>query len=212
MPCAASCYDCLGSATACVRCRNNGTSSLFLRISDSTCVTSALCGSGYYPDSTDATNQLCLLCHYTCLQCTDRFSTSCTSCPPQTYLTAAGSCQSSCPSGFYASDATNTCLVCDGTCATCFGPSSSNCLRCPTNASAQTYLVPMNSTCSAACPLGYYQFGYTTGGQNYYECRECAVTCATCAGTATSCLSCTAGYYIIPNTTQCLERCPIIYF
>ena len=129
------------------------------------------------------------------------------------------SCQSACPSGYYADAATRTCPQCDGACATCNGAGHTSCLTCnaqfySSGANTCTACDPLcdgcsggnNSDCSA-CATGKYSLegtsvtclnACTDVGPNYYldgtVCKACVAPCASCVGPQHyQCNTCTTG-------------------
>ena len=96
----------------------------------------------------------CQSCYnYACSSCTGAYYYQCTSCNTGYFLTASGTCSSTCPSGTYANTATSTCISCDTSCGTCNGGSKTQCLTC---SSGYFFQPSSTTTCGSTCPSGYY--------------------------------------------------------
>ena len=113
------------------------------------------------PDNTyqNATALQCQSCQDNCFLCPNT-SSYCSSCDAS-LLNFNGSCQMTCPAGYYA-NASNYCVQCPVACATCSLAGS----------------VPTCLTCAA----GYLMLGNT--------CTACTSPCLYCSGVLTNCTSC----------------------
>ena len=136
-----------------------------------TCLSS--CPIGYGEDSV---NNTCVMCDSSCSVCTGSSNTQCSICNEGFFLQPAPStttCLDSCPAGYWQDTTNHICASCDISCSQCTGPLNSQCSACnpgyvlqpssatclkeegPTSCSNGLYLYK-NSSCVAACPLGYY--------------------------------------------------------
>ncbi|KAF3854829.1 hypothetical protein F7725_022884, partial [Dissostichus mawsoni] len=95
------------------------------------------------------------------------------------------SCVVQCPSGSYASSATQLCEDCSPNCESCMD-TRDNCISC----SKGSYTLFLHQgRCWSTCPEGFFE---TLEG----ACEACDVSCSSCDGIKTQCLSCADGHYL----------------
>ena len=171
-------------------------------------ICSQTCPDGFYKHSTG----VCSPCYRGCKTCligNHDWTYTCTSCVPSYYLHPAQDgnifeCLLNCPDGYYPNSETWTCSPCNLSCSLCSGPLNTNCSKC----SLGYYSSPLSpSTCLSSCPVGYAASpGSTT-------CSLCYLSCLTCSGTTNlDCTSCKSGFFLQPNSNQCLTSCPTKYY
>ena len=183
-----------------------------------TCVDT--CPTGYFNDAASLTCIRCYVAsnpttdvHKSCKSCSGILMTNCLSCEAGNYYYPRRRvCLGSCPSGYYADDATSTCLPCYSTinpielhrtCITCSGGDSNNCLSCETNA----FYIASENICVNTCPDGYFKDPITNTCITCYSTGSGA--CQTCTGgLQTDCTSCFTGTYYLPSNTSCVSGCP----
>lgn len=157
------------------------------------------CSSGFFAISSDApscqgkyNDADCLMsdtdsasviaCSSSCATC-EGSADFCTSCPAGQNA-VAGRCTSgtSCPSGFFQTNATQPCTPCHPDCATCSDKLDS-CTSCPPNRPVLT----ASNNCVPTCSPNQY-FDATSG-----SCKTCDASCASCIGPgASQCMACPA--------------------
>jgi hypothetical protein len=129
---------------------------------------------GLYDPGTSTST--CIVCDYTCLNCTGAANSTCTACDATRTLTS-GQCP--CSVGLYDSGVA-ACSTCDYTCLHCSG-SISTCTDC----------VATRTLTSSTCPCngGLYDPGASTCLACDYTCLNCTAaantTCTACVGTRT---------------------------
>lgn len=155
------------------------------------------------------------ICGPGCSSCSSGTTTGCTACVSGRFLSLppTGSCEFTCPSGYYGDSSSRKCLRCHQSsfspysCATCSAGSSADCLSCNTG----SYLYS-NGSCIYPCPKGYW------GRESPRECVLCyqssvsPFSCGTCTlgFESNQCTSCDPPYYL--HTGQCLDQCPSGYW
>jgi hypothetical protein len=225
--CLPACFTCSGAAlTACSSCNNvtnttSGTITIYYKDANATtCATS--CTVGSFPDTA---NNLCVVCHTSCLKCKGGTAWSCTACSG-TFLTPSNSCDTGCPASYFPNSTLFKCLACLPACLTCTAADNTSCTSCnnvtnTTSGTTTIYYKDANATtCLATCPAGQYSWA----GNN--SCLPCAASCLACVGLASNCTGglCQTGFYsynnsclsACPNNTytfsgQCLTQCPAGY-
>ena len=185
--CLSPCATCIGTNTNCTSCLAsfNGTTWFYL---NNVCFN--ICPSTYYQS---LTNNDCLKCNTSCLDCT---ATQCLSCNSP-FLLYGGLCYSSCPTGSYIGNATN-CIGCPTTCTGCV--SSTNCTACITGYSFYN----QTDSCLSSCPSGFY-----SDGSNCLTCPTSPSVCLVCSyvNQQPACITCTAGSLI--QEYVCVTSCTI---
>ena len=172
--CSSNCATCSVTAANCTSCSG----SLFLQ--GSQC--KAQCNNGFYGNTL---NNICSLCHASCLTCSGGLSSNCLSCSTGLIFKYS------------------KCFTCDPSCATCDGSTSNDCLSC----NANTYL--QVKTCVSQCKSGYYP---AIGPPK--TCQKCNGTCLTCVSDQlNACLTCPKSYFFQivsqnPSTGFCQYICP----
>lgn len=181
-------YSCIACSTGCTDCSSAGCLACAPNyfIYAAACFTS--CPSGTL---TITGNNSCSPCLSPCATCTPTLS-SCTSCLAN-YLLLNSTCYSSCPDGYYAPSLATHCEPCPSTCLTC---NAAGCLSCQPS----DYLY--RGSCYSVCPVGSFPDGSS--------CTACLSSCFSCSSLVV-CSSCSAGYYLAPNST-CSTFCPSGYF
>eukprot|EP00439_Symbiodinium_sp_Y106_P000855 s231_g1.t1 len=151
----------------------------------------------------------CIECPGTCSECSGPYN--CTQCKTPTFLTAHGTCDSSCQEGYYSEAGRDvhtywglkvggTCNSCPENCNRCLG---SGCLEC----NKFTYL-DANGECVERCPDGYFGSGTDELGR---VCSPCSASHGVCLN-STYVLECGDNTYLDPWNLTCLGRCPNGYF
>lgn len=172
--CASNCDTCSSGAVAdCSLCL----AGYYSHPTTSACYSS--CPNGYYQDPTPRT---CPQCDIACATCTGSGSSSCLTCSPQYYSSAA-----------------NECSACDALCDGCTGIDSTSCSACASG----IYSIEGTNTCVSAC---------ADHAPNYYLdwslCKQCDPLCGTCSGPSSSlCLSCASGKFAVAATNTCVSAC-----
>ena len=94
---------------------------------DNSCKTT--CPSHYFKDNS---NNKCVKCHSTCLECNGSSSDNCIICDTSNYLNPDGTCKSNCPEKFFKKDytITNKCEPCHITCKYCTNFTEDSCIEC----------------------------------------------------------------------------------
>ena len=162
------------------------------------------CFSGYYLTNFSNDANACEKCHTACETCFDDLASTCISCSFGYFLQPSPnqySCNSSCPSGYYADSSRNKCIPCDKACSTCTGETQNNCTEC----NAGFYLQPLApTTCINSCPSGY------TTDISINQCTPCDLNCKECSQSVSNCTSCDSGKYLYQN--ECVTICPDGYY
>ncbi|XP_049417497.1 proprotein convertase subtilisin/kexin type 6 isoform X2 [Epinephelus fuscoguttatus] len=110
-------------------------------------------------------------------------------------LKSGRTCVSHCPLGHYGDIASHRCRRCYKGCEGCVGRSAGECLSCRRG----LYLNTLNSSCSDACPPGYF------ADENQRQCLKCHDTCSRCLRFADRCTACSEGYSLAGMT--CVPEC-----
>ena len=88
------------------------------------------CPSGYYPDTADADNKICIKCNSPCKECAAT-SDNCTECTVESGLYLKNNlCEEKCGVGYYINSTFTykLCTICTAPCAEC--TSADYCTRC----------------------------------------------------------------------------------
>uniref|UniRef100_A0A667X488 Proprotein convertase subtilisin/kexin type 6 n=1 Tax=Myripristis murdjan TaxID=586833 RepID=A0A667X488_9TELE len=109
-------------------------------------------------------------------------------------LKSGRTCVSHCPLGYYEDPAARRCRRCHKGCERCVGQSATECLSCRRG----LYLNTLNSTCTDACPSGYF-------ADESKQCVKCHETCLRCLRDADRCTACSEGYSLAGMT--CVPEC-----
>ncbi len=203
----------------CYACSNNGaTNCLTCAASDfrEPIASNNSCGcmTGYY--DLGGTNNVCGLCHYTCLTCSGgNEANKCVTCDLNNELRNLSSGACPCIDGYY-NNLNPVCALCHVTCKTCNGGTANDCTDCD-----NTKFRGLTSG-QCKCNAKYYEFNLTCQpchytcfnctGPTMYECTNCnnAVTFRNFNGTDSSCY-CIAGYTEPPvqnaQCTKCDRTC-----
>ncbi|XP_029937935.1 proprotein convertase subtilisin/kexin type 6 [Myripristis murdjan] len=110
-------------------------------------------------------------------------------------LKSGRTCVSHCPLGYYEDPAARRCRRCHKGCERCVGQSATECLSCRRG----LYLNTLNSTCTDACPSGYF------ADEIQRQCVKCHETCLRCLRDADRCTACSEGYSLAGMT--CVPEC-----
>lgn len=152
----------------------------------------------------EAPPKLCLPCDSTCLSCSGPNPTNCLSCGADRFFKPdTFDCLTACPTQNYYTDlAQRRCLPCHVDCLECTAGSNTSCSIC-----ANSFFLYVDSTqlCSATCnPAGFFPMGSPN------RCFRCHPFCTACSGAlSTQCSACLVPYFHQPDTTSCLEVCPV---
>eukprot|EP00438_Fugacium_kawagutii_P003051 Skav229454 [mRNA] locus=scaffold397:312250:318842:+ [translate_table: standard] len=124
-------------------------------------------------------------------------------CKQGMFLTPKGTCELSCPDGYWASIGLNgvggTCAICPENCAEC--KAETTCTACTNN----TYLHA--NECKDRCPDGWFHMGEDVSKR---ECVSCKPGCSQCSN-ETFCSECKDGLFLTPSG-QCESACPDGFF
>ncbi|CAL8379606.1 unnamed protein product [Arctogadus glacialis] len=110
-------------------------------------------------------------------------------------LKSGRTCVSHCPAGYFPDPVVRRCRRCQPGCEQCSGCGSAQCLACRRG----FYLNGLNSTCTPACPPGYY------GDDGQGRCLKCKESCTSCVTDADQCTGCRKGYRLAGMT--CVLEC-----
>ncbi|CAL8246569.1 unnamed protein product [Lota lota] len=110
-------------------------------------------------------------------------------------LKSGRTCVSNCPAGYFQDSVAHRCRHCQKDCERCSGCGSTQCLVCRRG----FYLNMLNSTCTEACPPGYY------GDDGQGRCLKCHESCTSCVTDADRCTGCRKGYSLAGMT--CVLEC-----
>ncbi|XP_030623096.1 proprotein convertase subtilisin/kexin type 5 [Chanos chanos] len=163
-------------------------------LSDGECVRE--CEEGFYGDED---SQECERCHEDCRMCSGPEHDDCDSCHEGVQRLESGECgyeEESCPPKSYLTD-DGECESCHSSCETCWGKLRSQCHSC-----IKGRYLSSEHMCVARCPVG--TFGSKTSGQ----CEPCSQGCAQCQDDQ-RCLRCHPGYVtpLYLKRGQCVSEC-----
>jgi len=187
--CSPKCKSCM-SSDICTECQN----SLYLT-PESKC--EADCPDGYYEKAIGTTGNTCPPCSENCSLCTNE--TFCTECRNGAYLTPSGTCEVSCPDGYYGEGEDligRVCLPCAAPCNKCL--TATHCTQCR----ASTFLNSLTNFCDERCPTGFYHDGVAAIGR---ICQPCEKHCGRCES-RDWCTECKNGRYLSGHA--CVDTCP----
>ncbi|EAR89451.2 EGF-like domain protein (macronuclear) [Tetrahymena thermophila SB210] len=204
--CSTTCQTCSKTATNCTSCQSK---TLYLDLNlnpafqgEYTCQT--LCNNPLtsYVDQ----NQTCQPCNSSCLSCVNN-AYYCTSCYKDKFLQMIsgqnfGICQSTCNTGYFQNQQTNTCDSCSSNCNQCFN--SQQCTSCQSGftlliaSSSQSQCVQQGTSVD-----GYY---FDKTSQQYLKCSN---SCLTCKDSSQFCTSCQPSLLLDIQGGLCLSKCPI---
>jgi len=144
------------------------------------------CPENHYENNDDRTCEECKVPDSICDRCNPALDT-CLSCQSNWFLHPTdGTCNESCPEGYFADGALKKCRSCD----------------------SPTFLHPVNGTCGI-CPANTYESTSPTR-----TCKDCQLTndvaCGTCDSSPSQCDSCQDGTYL--HDHACVRDCPPGYF
>ena len=147
----------------------------------------------------------CKSCHRTCLECSGRKESDCTTCSDARIL-VRGKCVDKtdlCSEGEYYSEATGSCALCPPNCRSCINDLL--CTECEDESYIYSSLMERSNIrrtfCIGTCPDGYY------GDREFRNCTFCSPACATCTGEATNCTTCVESG-VTPRKGVCPTPCP----
>eukprot|EP00435_Cladocopium_sp_Y103_P027181 s1502_g6.t1 len=159
------------------------------------------CPDGYYKFGEGDVGRICKACKAPCNTCLG--PDWCTECKQGMFLTPKGTCELSCPDGYWASVGANgvggTCAICPENCAEC--KTETACTVCTNN----TYLHA--NECKDRCPDGWFHLGEDISSR---ECISCKPGCSQCSN-QTWCSECKDGLFLTANG-QCESTCPEGFF
>lgn len=154
------------------------------------------CPDGYYKFGEGDVGRICKACKAPCNTCLG--PDWCTECKQGMFLTPKGTCELSCPDGYWASVGANgvggTCAICPENCEEC--KTETTCTVCTNN----TYLHA--NECKDRCPDGE--------DISNRECISCKPGCSQCSN-QTWCSECKDGLFLTANG-QCESTCPDGFF
>ncbi|KAL4470382.1 hypothetical protein ABPG74_011993 [Tetrahymena malaccensis] len=204
--CSAPCQTCSKTKTNCTSCQSQ---TLFLDLNlnpafqgEYTC--QSLCNNPLtsYVDQ----NQKCQPCNSSCLSCVNN-PYYCTSCYKDKFLQMLsgqifGICQSTCNTGYFQNQQTNTCDNCSSNCDSC-----SNSQFCNTCSSGYS-LLQVSSTQSECVQQSSVVPGFYFD-QNSQQFLKCSSSCVTCQNSSQFCTSCQQPLLLDVQGGFCLPTCPI---
>lgn len=159
------------------------------------------CPDGYYKFGEGDVGRICKACKAPCNTCLG--PDWCTECKQGMFLTPKGTCELSCPDGYWASVGANgvggTCAICPENCEEC--KTETTCTVCTNN----TYLHA--NECKGRCPDGWFHLGEDISNR---ECISCKPGCSQCSN-QTWCSECKDGLFLTANG-QCESTCPDSFF
>jgi len=154
-----------------------------------------------YYDTNSTTDDACLACHYSCLNCNGGNSDNCTECPDNgtTHRSSDGSTSCICDDKYYDDTTNQTCADCHYSCATCSTSAASDaCDTCPVYSESHR-----TSDSAGSCVCDSTHFDEDTN----VNCVICDNSCLTCSErTENDCLSCpdnATTYRISGNSNNC---------
>ncbi|KAM6980168.1 proprotein convertase subtilisin/kexin type 6 [Aplochiton taeniatus] len=110
-------------------------------------------------------------------------------------LKTGRTCVSHCPLGYFEDSEARRCRRCHAGCERCTGNSAMECLSCRRG----LYFDTLNSTCSDACPAGYFT------DEIQRQCLQCHENCLKCLRDSDRCTACSNGYSLAGMT--CVPEC-----
>ncbi|XP_011405480.2 PREDICTED: furin-1-like [Amphimedon queenslandica] len=171
------------------------------RLVNGQCVFHPNCSSGQYFEHRVLG---CKSCHGSCLECSGRKESDCTSCSPSKVF-REGSCIDKadfCSTGEYYSESTGSCAVCPPGCSSCINDLT--CLKCDQHLYIYSALMEHSNLrrtfCIETCPDGYY------GDIKSGNCTLCSSTCATCTDAPANCTTCVQSG-VLPHNGSCPAPC-----
>ena len=111
-----------------------------------------------------------------------------------------------CEEGYVYNSNSNTCITLATTHCDLPGDTNDKCISC---ADSNLYINPVDGSCVAKCPIGYYPDDHLN------QCRKCHDTCYTCENDddsrfgwkSTSCTSCIDDLFLVKDRKVCINNC-----
>lgn len=147
---------------------------------------------GHFMEYPEGEEPRCSSCHESCLTCTGKEETHCSSCRPGKMLDLlSGKCRDECQGATY------------------YSPTSFNCEICPKFCQSCT-----DATTCTSCSFFHSLKQEANGDISCAKIKECPTGCKTCSTDSSddSCHSCQIGFCLNPKTLTCESKCPSTKF